>query len=292
MPSLKAIRRRIGSVRSTQKITRAMKLVAAARLRRAQGAIVQLRPYARRLHEVISDLAARQVPGEEAHPLLARREIKRVELLILTSDRGLCGAFNSTIVRAADRFVRENQERFESIQRVVVGRKGRDYYRHRRVAMAHEFPGVSSAVGLERASHLATMVIDDFLLDEDKRLDGVFLVYNEFKSAGSQRVVVERLLPIEPVELPAHATPDFIYEPSRPRLLEHLLPLHVQTQVYRAVLESVASELGARMTAMENATNNATDMISGLTLDYNRARQASITKELMEIIGGAEALKG
>lgn len=292
MPSLKVIRKRIGSVRSTQKITRAMKLVAAARLRRAQEAIVQLRPYARRLHEVISELAARQAPGEPAHPLLARREMKRVELVIMTSDRGLCGAFNSTIVRAADRFVRENKDRFESIQRVVVGRKGREYYRHRKLPIAHEFPGVSSAVGLERASHIATMVIDDFLLDEDKRLDGVFLVYNEFKSAGSQRVTVEQILPIEPVELGGHATSDFIYEPSRPQLLEHLLPLHVQTQVYRAVLESVASELGARMTAMENATNNASDLIRSLTLDYNRARQAAITTELMEIIGGAEALRG
>jgi F-type H+-transporting ATPase subunit gamma len=289
VPSLKAIRKRIGTVRSTQKITRAMKLVAAARLRRAQDAILQLRPYARRLHEVLSELAARS--GETSHPLLARREPRRVELVILTSDRGLCGGFNSSIVRAADRFVRESQQRFESIQRVVVGRKGRDYYRHRKVPMAHELPGVSTAVGLERASHLATMVIDDYLLDEDKRLDAVFLVYNEFKSPGSQRVTVEQLLPIEPVELVQHTT-DFIYEPSRAQLLDHLLPLHVQTQVYRAVLESVASELGARMTAMENATNNAAELIRGLTLDYNRARQASITKELMEIIGGAEALRG
>jgi F-type H+-transporting ATPase subunit gamma len=292
VPSLKTIRKRIGTVRSTQKITRAMKLVAAARLRRAQDAILQLRPYARRLHEVVSELAARQVPGEPSHALLARREMKRVELVILTSDRGLCGGFNSTIVRAADRFVRENRERFEVILRVVVGRKGRDYYRHRRQPMAHEFPGVSSAVGLERASHLASMVIDDFLLDEDKRLDGVFLVYNEFKSAGSQRVTVEQLLPIEPIDLGVGHAADFIYEPSRPQLLDHLVPLHVQTQVYRAVLESVASELGARMTAMENATNNATDLIRDLSLVYNRARQASITKELMEIIGGAEAMRG
>jgi F-type H+-transporting ATPase subunit gamma len=291
VPSLKTIRKRIGTVRSTQKITRAMKLVAAARLRRAQEAIVQLRPYARRLHEVLSELSARQAEGEAAHPLLARRELKRVELVVLTSDRGLCGGFNSAIVRAADRFVRENHGRFEAIERVIVGRKGRDYYRHRRVPIAHEIAGVSSAVALERASHLASMIVDDFLIDEDKRLDGVFLVYNEFKSAGSQRVAVEQLLPIEPVGLRAGAT-DFLYEPSRERLLDHLLPLHVQTQVYRAVLESIASELGARMTAMENATSNASDLIRSLTLDYNRARQASITKELMEIIGGAEALRG
>lgn len=286
MPSLKVIRRRITSVRSTQKITRAMKLVAAARLRRAQSAILAQRPYAKRLHEVITELAAR---AEDLHPLLVRREPRRVELLVLTSDRGFCGGFNTNILRQADQFRRDNAARFESLRVSVIGRKGREYYRHRHVALLREYLGVTSEVTLERARAVARAVIDDYL---GEQLDAVYLVYNEFKSAVVQRVTIEPLLPVEPLPLHGLSPTDFIYEPSKRELLDHLLPLHIEVQLYRAVLESVASELGARMTAMENATKNAREMISRLTLQYNRARQASITKELMEIIGGAEALKG
>ncbi|MEK6607277.1 MAG: ATP synthase F1 subunit gamma [Myxococcota bacterium] len=287
MPSLKIIRRRITSTKSTQKITRAMKLVAAARLRRAQDGIIAARPYARRLHEVITELAARADATD--HPLLERREPRRVALVVITSDRGLCGGFNTNILRRADAFLRDGRASYEAIDLSVVGRKGREYYRHRHVALRREFPGSTSDVAQERAREIARAIIDEFLA---QNLDAAYLVYNEFKSAVTQKVTVERLLPIEPLPLVGLASVDFLYEPGKRELLDHLLPLHVEVQLYRAVLESIASELGSRMTAMESATNNASDMIQRLTLQFNRARQATITKELMEIIGGAEALKG
>jgi F-type H+-transporting ATPase subunit gamma len=288
MPSLKAIRKRISSVRSTQKITRAMKLVAAARLRKAQEQIIAARPYARRLHEVISELATRA--GEEAHPLLGHPELHRVQLLVLTSDRGLCGAFNSNVARRAERFLADNQGKIEDVSLAVLGKRGREYFRRRQGPVRREHGGVTTQVAQARAREIAKAAIDDFCRHD---LDGVFLVYNEFKSAMSQRVTVEPILPVTPLVLPESAGHiDFIYEPSRRVLLDQLLPLYVEVEVYRAILESIASEFGARMTAMENATNNATEMIAKLTLQFNRARQAAITKELMEIIGGAEALKG
>jgi F-type H+-transporting ATPase subunit gamma len=287
MPSLKAIRRRIGSVRNTQKITKAMKAVAAARLRRAQDAITALRPYSKRLGEVIAEVAAR---AGEAHPLLEVREPKRVALLVLTSDRGLCGGFNANINRRAERFIKENRERYQEIELNVVGRKGREYFRRRNYPIHDEYMGVFGEVSVERAREIAIAEIEDY---EKNELDALYLVYNEFKSAMSQKVVVERLLPVEPLALPADAGQmDYKYEPGRRELLNHLLPLFVENQIYRAVLESIASEFGARMTAMDNATANASDMLSRLTLEFNRARQAAITKELMEIVGGAEALKG
>ena len=291
MPSLKAVRTRIASVKSTQKITRAMKLVSAAKLRRAQDAIVAARPYAVALAEAVAEVAARA--GDDAHPMLQQREGRRLAIIILTSDRGLCGGFNANICRATQRFVDEKMKSksADEVQLDVVGRKGRDYFRRRRVKIAHEFPGVAGETALDRARELALTVSGDFI---DGRVDGIFLVYNEFKSAMSQRVVTERLLPIIP---PGQADgdlarTDFLYEPGKKELLNMLLPLYVQSQIYRAFLESIASEFGARMTSMDNATTNASEIIDRLTLQYNRARQAAITKELMEIVGGAEALKG
>ncbi len=288
MATLKDIRKRIGSVKSTQKITRAMKLVAAARLRKAAEGIEHLRPYAVKTHEVLSSVAARVGPDEEAHPLLARREQKKVMLVVLTSDRGLAGAFNSSINKAA--FLRWKQLEAEGaeVSFGIVGRKGRDYFNRRGAQVRHDFLGVFEDLSSDKAGEIGRYIIDDYTALD---LDACYLVYNEFKSAINQEVVVEPLLPITPLEL-AEDESDFIYEPNQRALLDTLLPMHVEVQIYRALLESVASEHGARMTAMDAATNNASDMIDRLTLQYNRARQAAITKELMEIIGGAEALKG
>ena len=290
MPSLKAIRRRIVSVKNTQKITKAMKAVAAARLRKAQEAIIALRPYAQKLDQVIAEVAARRPTDEEVHPLLAVRDEKRVEVVVLTSDRGLAGGFNANINRAADRFLLEHKNQMEEIVLSIVGRKGREYFKRRSRPVKHEYMGVFTEVSVERAREISTAVVHDY---NAENLDAVYLVYNEFKSAMSQRVVVETLLPVQPAKLPESAGQvDYKFEPSRRELLDHLLPLNVETQIFRAILESIASEFGARMTAMDNATNNAIDMIGRLTLQFNRARQAAITKELMEIVGGAEALKG
>ncbi len=287
MPSLKAIRTRIGSVKNTQKITRAMKLVAAARLKRAQEAIVAARPYARALQTVLADVATRA--GMESHALLAGRPEKRVELYVMTSDRGLAGAFNSQVNRATERYLYEHPEIEAGV--AVVGRRGRDYLRRRKVNLVVEYAGVTSATAAERADEASARAIHRYLANE---VDAVFMIYNEFKSAITQKVQVEQLLPVKPLVLPAHMSlgGDYVYEPSQKDVLEHLVPLYVRVEIYRALLESIASEFGARMSAMDSATNNAKEMISRLTLDYNRARQAAITKELLEIISGAESLKG
>jgi F-type H+-transporting ATPase subunit gamma len=307
MPSLKSIRTRIASVKSTQKITRAMKLVAAARLRRAQDAIVGARPYANALLEAIAEVALRA--GAESHPLLDQRPQERIGVALLTSDRGLAGGFNANIFRALQRFVLENDKpagadgggkRPAKLSLYVLGKKGRDYYRRRKnLTVAHEFAGAGGSAAEARAQELALTVLEAFRTGQ---VDAVYLVFNEFKSAIQQRVLIEPLLPLSAVTLagtaaaasakdPAGAI-DFLYEPDKTQLLDALLPLYVESQIYRALLESIASEFGARMTAMDSATNNAKEVIARLTLQYNRARQAAITKELMEIVSGAEALKG
>lgn len=288
MPSLKDIRKRIASVKSTQKITRAMKLVAAARLRRAQENIVRARPYAIKLHELISELAMRA--DAEDHPLLEVREPRRIMVVVLTSDRGLCGAFNTNILRTLLTRRPELEAAHDELRLTVVGRKGREYLKHRSVPVHKYFPGLDVNTALDRAKEISDGIIEDFLAHD---LDMVFLLYNEFKSAMSQRIVMEQLLPIVPLELDESegSQIDFVYEPSKVELLETIMPMYVHVETYRAALESTASEFGARMTAMENATNNAADMITNLTLQFNKARQAAITKELLDIVGGAEALK-
>jgi F-type H+-transporting ATPase subunit gamma len=298
MPSLKSIRTQIASKKSTQKITRAMKLVSAARLRGAQDAILAARPYANALVEVIAQVSERA--GAEAHPLLEKREPKRITLVPITSDRGLAGGFNANIIRAVARFMSDRPDAETVLE--IVGKKGRDYYRRRSVTVKHELPGATGATAAELARQVASIAVDAFMKSQT---DAVFLVYNEFKSAVQQRIVVEPLLPVTrasvmPQSGSGAAAPtatevaaiDFAYEPSKKELLDVLLPQFIESQIYRALLESVASEFGARMTAMENATNNAKEMIADLTLKYNRVRQAAITKELMEIVSGAEALKG
>jgi F-type H+-transporting ATPase subunit gamma len=301
MANLKAIRKRIVSVKNTRKITRAMKLVAAARLRKAQENITRLRPYALQTMDIIAALAARV--SEEPHPLLARREEQNVLLVVLTSDRGLAGAFNSGISRAAFKHYNELVEGGKTVTVAAVGRKGSDYFRRRGVKIAHSLGHVYESLSYEKAHDIGDLIVNEYI---GKNLDAVYLCYNEFKSAITQKIVIERILPIEPKVAGAAKAADsannainengqpvdFIYEPDQQTLLSTLLPLYVNVEVYRALLESVASEHGARMTAMDNATNNAADMIQALTLQANRARQAAITTELMEIIGGAEALKG
>jgi len=292
MPSLKAVRLRIASVKSTQKITSAMKMVAAAKLRRSQDAIVAARPYAKTMAGIAAELA--RAADAEAHPLLARRPVKKIALVVMTSDRGLCGGFNSNICRTAQRHAEERllaneigEARYE-----VVGRKGRDYCKRRKLSMTRDLPGVDWGTALPRAKQLAAIVTEEFL---QGTVDAVLLVYNQFRSVLSQKPVVEPLLPIPAPAAAAGGLPapsELLCEPGENQILDYVLPLYVETQIHRALLESIASEFGARMTAMENATKNATEMIERLTLQYNRARQAAITKELMEIVGGAEALKG
>ncbi len=293
MPSLKDIRKRIGSVKNTQKITRAMKLVAAARLRRAQQEILELRPYALKTLDVLSNVAARakEESPEDLHPLLESRDTDHAMLVVLTSDRGLAGAFNSSICKAAHQKWKELEEQGVVVRFTVIGRKGRDYFKRRGAEIIHDFTGVFEELSLDKAGEIGRTVVHDYEHPKGE-LDAVYLVYNEFKSAISQEVIVEQLLPIVPKELDQDSLGDFDYEPSKTVLLDRLLPMYIEVEMFRALLESVASEHGARMTAMDAATNNASEMIDKLTLQYNRARQAAITKELMEIIGGAEALQG
>ena len=287
MIGLKALRRRIVSIKSTQQITRAMKMVAAARLRRAQERIIEARPYADKMREVLQSLSLRTAP--EAHPLLVRREMKRVELLAITADRGLCGSFNQNILRTVERFIRENQSSYEGISLTLVGRKGLDYFRRRQFTIVRDYVGQFRDIDYQVAAVVGKDVVEDYT---SEAVDGVFLIYNEFRSPLVQRVVMRDLLPIEPLEVESDYSPvEYIYEPSAEAILSELLPRYVEAQIYRALLESVAGEHGARMTAMDAATENAQEMIEKLTLMYNKARQSAITTEMLEIVGGAEALR-
>jgi F-type H+-transporting ATPase subunit gamma len=290
VPSLRDIRNRIGSVRSTRQITKAMKMVSAAKLRRAQDAILKTRPYAQLLDQTLGRVAARAAGDETpAHPLLQARPLRTAEIVVITSDRGLAGGFNSNVARRTQRFMVENAERYASIALSTVGRKGRDYFRARKIEVRKDYAGVHAGLAYSKAEAIAEEYTARYLAGE---VDAVFLCFNEFKSAIAQKPVVFQLLPIEPPADAAEAPGvDFKYEPSRETLLADLLPRHVAMQVWRALLESAASEHGARMSAMESATKNADEMIANYTLQYNRARQAYVTRELMEIVGGAEALK-
>ena len=292
MPSLIDIRRRVRSVKNTQQITKAMKMVSAAKLRRAQDAIVAARPYARALEQMIADLVSRS--EGLSHPLLTSRPVRRVEILALSSDRGLAGGFNANVIRRVARFAYE-RDRSTTLRITTVGRKGLEAFRRRHLEIRKDHVGLYTRLRYETARSVAEELTTEFLED---RVDQVLLVYNEFVSAITQRVVLTPLIPFErPAPEEGHAPGglrsliDFEYEPSKQAVLDKLVPQAVAIRVYRALLESVASEHGARMSAMENATNNAEDAISKLTLTYNRTRQAAITKELMEIVSGAEALK-
>ena len=289
MATLKALKKRIAAVKKTRQITKAMKMVAAAKLRRAQLNMERAKPYADGLKRVIAQLGT-MVP-REAHPLLALREQKRAMLIVITSDRGLCGAFNVNIAKRAQQYIKENRENHEVIDLAVIGKKGKEYFKFHGYEIAREYMDVLTQPTMDKASEIGFEITGRYI---DQGLDAAYIVYNEFKSAAKQEVVVERLLPIIPEDMGfelLEGPPEFKYEPSMDAILSTLLPLYVNVRIYFAVLESLAAEMGARMTAMDLATQNAEEMISRLTLQFNRTRQAAITKELLEIVAGAEALK-
>ncbi|MGE0825043.1 MAG: ATP synthase F1 subunit gamma [Candidatus Binatia bacterium] len=286
MATLKAIRRRVASVRNIQQITKAMKMVSAARLRRAQEAAFAARPYAEKLEAVLQNLASQ---GQDStHPLFAAREEKNIDLLIVTSDRGLCGGFNSNLIRTAEAFIREHANQKTTIS--LVGRRGYDYFRRRSTPILEHHINLFGRLTPTLAHEIGSRMSQRFVNGES---DGVYILYARFRSAISQVPTIDRMLPVVAKEHEATQTAlEYVYEPRPQELLETLLTRYVDMLLYRAMLESVASEHGARMSAMENATNNAVDMIGRLTLDMNRARQASITRELLEIVSTSESLKG
>ncbi|HET7219747.1 MAG TPA: ATP synthase F1 subunit gamma [Vicinamibacterales bacterium] len=294
MPSLLDIRRRVRAVKSTQQITKAMKMVAASKLRRAQERVQQARPYAAQMLRVLNSLASRVEPG--SHPLLDERQTPkaggRALLFVITADRGLCGSFNTNVIKSSSMFITESRDREVALG--LVGRRGRDFFARRGFDVRYEQVNLFAALKFDDAKAMAKAAITAFV---DGEVDSVYLVYNEFKSVLQQRVVVERLLPIprgafgqaEPSQTGTPAV-DYIYEPAPAELLSHLIPNHVEVQIYRALLESAAAEHAARMTAMDAATRNSAEMIDQLTLYMNKVRQAAITREIIEVVSGAQAL--
>jgi F-type H+-transporting ATPase subunit gamma len=290
MPSLRDIKRKITSVKKTQQITKAMKMVAAAKLRRAQDRVIAARPYARKMLQVIANLTA-GAPRTQ-HPLLAKREPKKIKIVVCTSDRGLCGAYNTNIMRKSVEAIRQFTAEGKQVSVDVVGRKGRDFFRKRPTFTLGNVWSELGTITYEKAADIGKYIVERFIAED---ADEIYLLYNEFKSVMQQKVTLEKLLPMEP---PTEADPfaaaaafHYNYEPSEEEMLGSFLPKHIEVQVFRALLESQASEMGARMTAMDSATRNAKDMIGKLTLKFNKQRQAAITKEISEIVGGAEALK-
>jgi len=287
MPSLIDIRRRIRSVRSTQQITKAMKMISAARLRKAQDRVLAARPYSSSLRELLANVAA-AVAGDEqlmSHPLLASRPEKRIHLVLITSDRGLAGAFNTNLLKASQRFLEEHPDALVEFE--LAGRKGRDFWRKRGAAVAGEHVGEFQKVEYGPAARLAEGLIGRYSREET---DAVYLLYNEFKSMLAQTLKVQRVLPVAVPEQ-SGAVREYIYEEPPGAMLARLLPRYVAISVYQALLESVAAEHAARMTAMDAATSNASEMIDSLTLYMNRVRQASITREIIEVVSGAAALE-
>ena len=287
MANLKSIKKRIVSVKNTRQITKAMKMVSAAKLRRAQENVVAARPYAGKLAEVLERLAKTQ--ESDASPLMVKRDGARALLVVVTSDRGLCGGFNANLSKAADRFLRERSGEYKEMTLMTIGRKGYEFLRNRHTVRKHH-GNIFSTLSYQTAALLAAELVEGYLADE---YDELFIIYNAFKSVMTQDITLEQLLPIaQKADAEEEVGTEYIYEPSKAALLDELLPKHIEVQVFKALLESVASEHGARMTAMDAASKNATEMIGKLTLIYNRARQAAITTELMEIISGSESIKG
>ncbi|HSE86296.1 MAG TPA: ATP synthase F1 subunit gamma [Candidatus Binatia bacterium] len=286
MATLKAIRKRISSIRNTQQITKAMKMVSAAKLRRAQEAAVAARPYAEKMTDLLKNVTARVVSN--THPLLTVRDEKRIQLALLTSDRGLCGGYNANLIRAAEAFRREQGPEKE-VQLTLIGRKGADYFRRRHAEVADRYVNILATPPEELAVEIAEKLINRFVSGET---DAVYILYSSFRSALSQVPTLEKLLPVSVTATAETAQLiEYLYEPGIQELLASLLPKITEVAIQRALLEATASEHGARMTAMDSATTNASKMMGTLTLQMNRARQASITRELMEIVGTAEALK-
>jgi F-type H+-transporting ATPase subunit gamma len=296
LATLREIKRRISSVKSTQKITKAMKMVAAAKLRRAQNALISARPYARKMNELLRHIVTKIDPA--LNPLLQVREVKRVLIVVISGDRGMCGAFNGNIIKAAINHLDEDYAKLEKVQNgirlITVGKKAYDFFSKRNYNLYSKHIGIFSNLNFGQARSIMQELIQGYLSCEFDKVD---IIYNEFKSVLQQRIVIEQLLPILPEqlqktkELHSLANIDYIYEPSSSEIINVLLPKHLNFQMWRILLESSTAEEGARMTAMNNATENARELIRDLTLSYNKARQASITKELLEIVSGAEALK-
>ena len=284
MPSTIDLRRRIRSVKNTQQITKAMKMVAAAKLRRAQERMMSARPYAAALREVLASLATRV--DMSTHPLLEARETEsKVLLVVVTADRGLCGAFNTNVLRGAQNAMAERG--WQEVHLLPIGRKALDFFKRRSRPIRRQATGIYNALSLETAREIAQALTDDFLSGE---FDAVYVIFNEFKSVMTQNVRVQRILPLErPLVADEGREIEYIYSPEPEQILSELLPKHIEFQLYRVLLESAAAEQGARMTAMESASKNASDMIAHLTLTYTRIRQASITKEIIEIVSGAAA---
>lgn len=292
MATLRDIQNKIKVVQSTQKITKAMKMVAASKLRKVQTRMLDLRPYAEKMHDVLQSLASGA--DRESHPLLAFRVKKTIEVVVVTSDRGLCGAFNTNIIKAAQKRIDSYENDGFEVKISAIGKKANDYFRRRKVELMNSWTGISGSVTFANAEEIADKIKDNYTNEE---VDEVVVVYNAFKSMVTQTITVSKLLPLAAIEneegaAAAEGPADFIYEPSMEGIFESLLPRNVDIQIYRALLESSAAEEAARMTAMENATQNCDEMVDSLTLQFNKARQASITGELMDIVGGAEALKG
>ncbi|MBI3603362.1 MAG: ATP synthase F1 subunit gamma [Nitrospirae bacterium] len=292
MPSLQSLRRKIAAFKNTQKITKAMKMVAAAKLKRSQDRILAARPYALKMRDVLGNLSQRV--NRASHPLLQKRQGKKIEVLVITSDRGLCGGFNGNIVRKSAEFLRQCEARGVQVTLSIVGRKGRDYFRRRPWPIRQEWTGVFDKLSFEHAIDIGGDLTDHFAKGT---FDELYVVYNEFKSAIQQRVIVEKLFPVDVAAEFGSAQAEgttggsYLYEPDETELLNELVPKHFQIQAFRILLESGAAEHGARMAAMDGATRNAGQLIKKVTLYYNKTRQAAITKELMDIVGGAEALK-
>ncbi len=286
MASLKSIKKRIVSVKNTRQITKAMKMVSAAKLRRAQESVVAARPYAKKISEVLQSLTSGF--KDDQNPLMEVRDVKRLLLVVISSDRGLCGGFNTNLCKAGERFIKEHSSQYEQIKVLSVGRKGYDYFKSRCEIYSNSS---LSKPNYQAAITLAQSVIDGYITGE---YDKVILLYNSFRTVMSQDITFQQLLPIvtEEPEVTDITHGGFIYEPSPEELLAEILPKNIEVQIFKAMLESVAGEHGARMTAMDSASKNASEMIGKLTLQYNRARQAAITTELMEIISGSESIKG
>ncbi|OVE76460.1 ATP synthase F1 subunit gamma [bacterium F11] len=289
MSSLRELRRKIKSVKSTQQITKAMKMVAAARLNRAQNRILSARPFADEMETLLHELAYlahhREDKNAVIHPFLKQRKSRRVDLVLVSADRGLCGGFNTNLIRRTLQYLRDHDK--DDIHLWLIGKKGRDYFRRLNVNIEKEYVNFFQRLGFHQVEIIGNDVINTFMTTGTRE---VVILYNEFKSRLQQRLVVKTLLPFSEVE-EIKPRQDFLYEPNRPQIVAGLYPRYLKAQIFRILLESQAAELAARMNAMESATNNANDMITSLTLNMNKVRQASITKEISEIVGGAEALQ-
>jgi len=285
LATLRDIRRRIATIQSTEQITKAMKMVAAAKLRKAQNRILQARPYAKRLDEVIGHVTARV--DRSLHPLLYERPAEKVCYVVITADRGLCGSFNGNIIRRAKDELDASTAEEKSL--ILIGRKGRDHFIKQKWPVIGDYTDFFEELEFNYATIIGSDLIKQFI---DKKIDHIYLIYNEFKSAVNQQIIVDQLLPIIPIysEEKRHSA-EYIYEPSPEVVLNEMCPKNINVQIWRVLLESYAAEQGARMVAMEAATDNANEMTRNLTLHYNKVRQATITKELIEIVGGAEALR-